>query len=190
MRCFVAIELSDEIRRQLGAIQRKHASLGRAVRWVKPEQIHLTLKFLGEIPEADVPGACEIVRAVAAGHAPVEFSVGGAGCFPPGGSARVLWVGLDEPTGALGRLRDAFEEAFEALGVARERRAFSPHLTLARVNDSRASAAVRDIARGEAGFSAGRQRAGEVVLFQSILAQSGATYVPLARAPLGSPAPA
>lgn len=188
MRCFVAIELSDEIRRQLHALQRRHAALDRAVRWARPEQIHLTLKFLGEVADAMLPRVCAVVQSVAAAHAPFEFGVKDAGCFPTGGAPRVFWAGVEEPSGDLARLRDACEAAFVPLGFPKEDRAFSPHLTLARVKDFRAGRSIRDAAGREAGFRAGRQRAAEIVLFESVLALAGATYIPLARAPLlGTP---
>jgi 2'-5' RNA ligase len=185
MRCFVAVELSDEIRRQLGALQRRHAALDRAVRWTPPEQIHLTLKFLGDVPDSLLPQVCAAMESAAESQSPVEFEVKGAGCFPPGGAPRVFWAGVEEPSGALARLRDACEAAFVPLGYPRENRAFSPHLTLARVKDFRAGRSIRDAAAREAGFRAGRQRAGEIILFESVLAPAGATYRPLARAPLG-----
>jgi len=184
MRCFVAIELSDAIRRSLSAMQRRHAALDRVIRWTRPEQIHLTLKFLGEVRETDMPAVCETMAAMAARFAPIEFAVRRAGCFPPGGSARIFWAGLDEPTGRLGRLRDALEAAYADMGFPRENRAFKPHLTIGRVRDPRGSREIRAAVAAEAGFEGGRQTASEIVLFESILAPQGATYVALARASL------
>jgi 2'-5' RNA ligase len=165
-------------------MQSRHAALDRAVRWTRPEQIHLTLKFLGEVPDPDVPAVCDAMVAVAGRFGPVEFAVRKAGCFPPGGSARIFWAGLDEPTGRLARLRDACEDAFTDMGYPREDRAFKPHLTVGRVKDPRSSRQVRNTAAAEAAFDAGRQTADEIVLFQSILAPQGATYVALSRASL------
>lgn len=185
MRCFIAIELADEIKKQLVALERRNAPLDGSVRWMPSEQMHLTLKFLGEVPDANLPATCEAMTAVAAKYSPVNFSVRGAGCFPPGGAVRIFWVGIEEPTGTLGRLRNACEDAFASLGFARERRSYNPHLTLARVKDPTNSLQIREAARKEANFDAGRQRADEIVLFQSILSPQGSTYVPLARASLG-----
>lgn len=185
MRCFIAIELTDDIKKQLLALQRRHAALDRALRWTTPEQMHLTLKFLGEVPDADLSTTCEAITAVAAKYSPITFSVREVGCFPPGGAVRIFWVGIEEPTGTLGRLRNACEDAFAGLGFARERRSYTPHLTLARVKDPEGSLQIREATRKEAGFDAGRQRAEEIILFQSILSPQGSKYIPLARAPLG-----
>lgn len=185
MRCFVAIELSDGIRKQLAALQRRHTRLDRDVKWVRPDQIHLTLKFLGEVPDADVPALCDALKAVAADHEPIEFGVKSTGCFPPGGGARVFWVGVDEPAGALVGLQQACETAYEQFGFAPEGRDFTPHLTLARVKNPKAGGNVRDAAKAEAQFDAGRQTATELILFQSILSPQGPTYIPVARALLG-----
>jgi 2'-5' RNA ligase len=185
MRCFVAIELADEIKKELLALQGRNAALDRAVRWVSPEQMHLTLKFLGEVPDANLPAVCEAMASVASKYSPITFAVRGVGCFPPGGAVRIFWVGVEEPTGTLGRLRNACEDAFASLGFAPERRSYTPHLTLGRVKDPESSLQIREAARREGGFDAGRQRAEQIMLFQSILSPQGSTYVPLARAQLG-----
>jgi len=185
MRCFVAVEVSGEIKAQLACIQARHRDLDRAVRWVDPAQIHLTLKFLGEVPEADLPAVLQVLNEVARRSAPFEFGVRGTGCFPPGGAARVLWVGIEESSGALGRLREACESAFAELGFAREGREFRPHLTLGRIREARRSAEIRAAARAESAFYAGTQRADSIVLFQSILSGAGARYQALGRALLG-----
>ncbi len=185
MRCFIAVELSEEIRRKLVELQRRCAPLDKTIRWVAPEQMHLTLKFLGEVPDGRITAVAEAMTAVAVKQSPITFAVRGVGCFPPGGAARIFWVGVEEPTGTLARLQASCEETFARLGFARERRSYTPHLTVGRVKDASYSLQIRETARKEANFDAGRQRAGEIVLFQSILSAEGSTYVPLARALLG-----
>lgn len=187
MRCFVAIELPDDALRRITALQRRHATLDRAVRWSRPEQMHLTLKFLGEVPDADVPRVCEAVATATAKHSPFPLAVRGCGCFPPGGSARILWVGIDEPTGALARLQTGCEQALADLGYPPEGRAFTAHVTVARVRDPRASREVRAAATAEAAFDAGEPSVREVVVFESRLAPAGAQYVAVARASLAAP---
>lgn len=185
MRCFVAVEVSDQIKAQLACIQSRYRDLDRAVRWVDPAQIHLTLKFLGEVPETDLPAVSESLNGVARRFAPFEFTVRGTGCFPPRGAARVVWVGVEESSGALGQLREACESAFAGLGFAREGREFRPHLTLGRIREVRRSAEIHAAVRAEAAFCAGTERADSIVLFQSILSAAGARYQPLRRALLG-----
>jgi 2'-5' RNA ligase len=186
MRLFVAIELTDAVRRRLGTLQSQHRDLDSVVRWVRPEQIHLTLKFLGAVPDAKAAEIVDALTAVAPNHAPFEFAVRGAGCFPARGAPRVFWVGVEEPTGALERLQAACEEAMAAIGFPPEGRRYSPHLTLARVKGARGGGAVRDAAQSAAGFDGGAQRVGEVVLFESRLSPQGARHTPVGRAKLGA----
>ncbi|MBN1489061.1 MAG: RNA 2',3'-cyclic phosphodiesterase [Phycisphaerae bacterium] len=185
MRCFVAIELSDGIQQRLSGLQQRQSSLDRAIRWALPEQIHLTLKFLGEVPDATVPALCATMADVASQHAPLTLAVRGAGCFPPSGAPRIFWAGIEESSGMLARLRDACEAAFETHGFAREKRKFMPHLTIGRVKDPRAAAKVRAAAGAEADFDAGEQAVREIILFESTLLPQGARYSAVARATLG-----
>ena len=189
MRCFVAVELSEEIKGRLVELQRRCALLDRSVRWTGPEQMHLTLKFLGEVSDADIASVAETMSSVAARQSPITFLVRGVGCFPPGGAVRIFWVGVEESSGTLARLQAYCEESFARLGFARERRSYTPHLTIGRIKDASHSLHIRDVARRELSFEAGRQRVDELVLFQSVLSDAGAMYVPLARAALG-PKPA
>ena len=184
MRCFVAIELPQEVRDGLAGLQERLSSVGRAVRWTRTDQIHLTLKFLGELPDDKVPALCEAAGGVARRFAPFEFEVGGTGCFPPGGAARIVWAGVLDPPQALIDCQEACEQAYGALGFKRENRRFHPHLTVGRVRDPRASREIRAAVESEGQFSAGGFVADELVLFQSILSPTGPTYVVISRAPL------
>ena len=139
IRVFVAIELPEAVRAALGvAVAEISASGARGVRPVRPEGIHLTLKFLGDIEPAKVGPLTEAMEGAARSVAPFSLCLGDTGFFPgPGASSppRVLWVGV---TGQLQPLRDlwtALEAATSDLGFARDRHGFSPHLTLARIRD-------------------------------------------------------
>src|SRR5688572_29981041 len=116
MRCFIAIELPPSVRERLAELQERLSPLGRAVRWTRPEQIHLTLNFLGEVPDAQVAGMCELTQQVMLGYEPFELAIGGVGFFPPRGPARVLWAGIVEPPSKLLELQRALEEALGILG--------------------------------------------------------------------------
>lgn len=187
MRCFVAIELPEVVRARLGALQEQLAGLGRSVRWVKPQQIHLTLKFLGEIAEAQVPRICMAMREVAARFPTFEFEVRGTGCFPPRGLARVVWAGIPELSATLTEVHRACEDACAALGFAPENRPFAPHLTLGRVNDAGASNRVHETLREMGGFIGGVCPVSELIVFQSELTPRGPISTALARARLGAP---
>ena len=138
MRLFIALLLEPLLLDSLAKFQRaqRGADASGAVRWLDPEGIHLTLKFLGEVPPARLP---ELVRALEAGlrgrPAPV-LGLGATGAFPNARRPRVLWVGVQESGSALGEIVEAVEEAVAALGWPREERAFQPHLTLGRVRET------------------------------------------------------
>ena len=137
LRLFVAIELDETI---YHALARTQANLqaqvpAGTVRWSQPHTIHLTLKFLGDTPAAQVPALLHALKAAAASFAPFELAAGGFGCFPGVRGARVLWVGVDPLPRPLLGLQRAVELQLSRLGYARETRAFAPHLTLGRVQD-------------------------------------------------------
>lgn len=145
LRLFVACELPDEVRRGLGRVQDELRRLGAGrLRWVRPEGIHVTLKFLGEVEESRVE---EITSALASAVEPFELrlrlaSLGGFG----GARLRVVWVGLEGDVEALASLAGRVEAALRPLGFPRERRPFAAHLTLARVPDQVPSAERRQLA--------------------------------------------
>ncbi len=185
LRLFIAIPLPEPLLRQLAQVQRtleKEMPAG-SVRWVNPEGIHLTLKFLGDTPEGKVPAIRDALAAVARRAVPCTFTVGELGCFPNLRRPRVVWVGVREEGGQLRALQEAVERAMVSLGYPREGRGFSPHLTLGRVRDSVPS---RDVARvGEiVGATSlgtlGEVRAGSFALIRSVLKPTGAEYAPLA----------
>ncbi|MCS7179387.1 MAG: RNA 2',3'-cyclic phosphodiesterase [Anaerolineae bacterium] len=190
IRAFIAILLPEPLLEQLARIQQmlERQIPPGSVRWVKPEGIHLTLKFLGDTPEERIPTIRAALSAVARAAVPCTFTVGDLGCFPSLRRPRVLWVGVQEPLGRLTALQAAVERAMASLGYPPEGRGFSPHLTLGRVKDS---ASPRDVARvGEVVASGSVGTLGEVqaesfALIQSILRPTGAEYVPLAEFRLG-----
>jgi len=184
MRCFLAIELDDVIKAQLGLAQSYFKDLAGKVSWVKPQQIHLTVKFLGEVPEEKIDQAARILQQCAGEVSPFEFSIEGLGAFPPSGrQIRVLWVGMTTPA-ELVKLNDLCQEAFVELGCPAERRKFTPHLTIARVRQTEQADAFRRIIAEHKDFTAGTQYADHVVLYSSQLNPSGAIHTPLATVPL------
>ena len=189
VRAFVAIELDAEVRTALGGLQGrlKRAPLAHLGRWVAPDGIHLTLMFLGDVPLARLPELEQALRRACAGTAPFEIAVSGLGVFPNAQRLRVIWVGVEEASGALGRLQSAVERELNRLGFRPEGRGFTPHLTLARIRDQ---APGRE--RAELGAWIKRQAVGhvatmpvrQVCLIRSDLRPDGAVYTRVAVATL------
>lgn len=183
MRCFVAIDLPQQVKARLSQLQQAMGGLDRDVRWMKPDQIHLTVKFLGEIPDRRINDVCRILSQLAASFIPFELQVGGTGVFPTRGPARIIWAGIVSPPTALLGFQDRCEEAFCLLDVAREDRPYHPHLTIARVRaGQRAADIIRQVVGAHTRWTAGSFMVHEIVLYQSLLDRSGPTYVPLCRA--------
>lgn len=138
IRAFVALEIPANWRRGLGELQRdlKIELPGPAYRWVKPEQMHLTLRFFGSISGRDAQAVSEALTAIAAETACMRLKAEGLGCFPNARRARVLWAGLTGELEALGRLHHAIGRATAGIGEPPDERPFTPHLTLARVKDA------------------------------------------------------
>jgi 2'-5' RNA ligase len=135
IRSFVAIELSDQLRAKLSSIQELLKDMGAAdrVRWVKPDGIHLTLQFLGDVP---VEGVKDISLAITDGSrdvAPFDLGFAGLGCFPSASRPSVLWVGVEGDTKTLAELQAGIQARLAHLGYPPEKRKYTPHLTLGRV---------------------------------------------------------
>ena len=174
MRLFLALELSDELRAGIARVRRDLEAGLPGWRWVRPENVHLTLRFLGEVPDDRVAGHHEAWRRAAAECGPVRLEIGGAGVFPPRGAPRVLWCGVsaNHPAGEIERLAAALEGAARDEGFAPERRPFRPHLTLARARRGERPG----VPAGDSVGALGEVEAREVVLFRSRLSPQGATY--------------
>ena len=144
VRLFIAAELPDAFREDIARIGSAALSLGLGgVRPVRAENAHLTLKFLGEVGANRVEDVLASMRLAAARAAPFRLRTGKLGAFPNADAPRVLWLGVDGDLAALLRLRDDLEDALAAAGFQRDRRAFAPHVTAARVRDRVSPAAAK-----------------------------------------------
>ena len=177
MRLFLAVELPEDVRQTLA---RALGSLKRDLppaRWVRPEGIHITLKFLGELDERAVAPLVEAVTFALRGCAPVRVQLGGGGFFPDQRRPRVAWVGGTAE--GLERWAAGLEDAAESVGVARERRPFSLHLTLARLERPWGVQACETFMIHGRKWHFAPFETREVVLFRSELKPSGAVYTAL-----------
>ncbi|HEY6292652.1 MAG TPA: RNA 2',3'-cyclic phosphodiesterase [Terriglobia bacterium] len=184
MRAFVAIELSEKVRAALAREQsRLQAVCGHNpdIRWTRPDGLHLTLKFLGEIPAEQVLYVTAALEALDP-FEKFEVEVKGFGFFPDALHPRVFWAGFDAPA-ALAHLGRSVETALEKLGFAREDRPFRPHLTLARFRTPRAERTLAAAVEEMDSTSFGRFEVREFFLFESHLLTGGAEYRKVARFP-------
>lgn len=183
MRCFVAIELPEAVRTGLMDFVRRAGAPRDGLRWCVANQLHVTLRFLGELSPAAVERAAVIVREVSAACRPFEIEVRGLGCFPPHGPPRVLWCGVDDRgEGCAGWVRSA-EPRWREVGVPEEKR-FSAHVTLARVRAPPGSDRALEIVRAAGPPAPAQVRVASVTLFESRLERTGAVYRPIVTAPL------
>ena len=135
IRSFIAIELPDDIKRELGQLQARLRTDRIRVRWVDPGSIHLTLKFLGDIPASSIEPVGCVLADCASVVAPFRLGISKLGAFPGFRRAQVVWVGLCGDLDSVRRLQGLIEAALSPLGFPAENRPFSPHLTLGRVGD-------------------------------------------------------
>jgi 2'-5' RNA ligase len=189
IRAFIAVPLPGSLLDELAALQRRLEKQvpSRSVRWVQIAGIHLTLQFLGDTPAEKLPAIQEALAAVACNALACTFTVGGLGCFPNPRRPRVVWVGVQEPTGRLAALQDAVEEAMGHFGFAPEGRGFTPHLTLGRVQRHASNSEAAQVGEAVAGVPVGQLAevaADRFALIRSVLKPSGAEYTTLAEFPL------
>jgi len=133
VRTFIAVDLPSKVKAQISEIIGQLRPLGATVGWVRPEGLHLTLKFLGEIPQEQLATVSSAVQAGATTIAPFSFVLAELGGFPDLQRPRVLWIGVPEGHQSLKQLQESIEEQLVGQGFPREQRDFSPHLTIGRV---------------------------------------------------------
>jgi 2'-5' RNA ligase len=189
LRLFIACELPDTWRQTLERASRdlSRAGLGD-LRWARPEGVHLTLKFLGDVGRHLLPDLGEAVRRACTGRLPFELRLSQLGTFGGHGRVRVLWAGVEGDLEALRRLQSAVDAELGLLGFARETRPFSPHLTLARAQDSAPAdtgARITRALRAAPALDSETWVVGELSLMRSQLGRGGAVYSRLAGAPIG-----
>lgn len=185
MRSFIAIELPGEVKASLAEIQQSLKKSGADIRWVKTDNIHLTLKFLGDIEEKSIPGIVQALKGACRNHKVFSIDISGIGSFPVKKSPRVLWSGISD-NGELMQLQAEIDETMASLGFDPERRTFSPHLTIGRFRSSRGRGALLDKIELIKHDSFGLFDVRSIYLIKSDLKPSGAVYSRIGEFPLDS----
>ncbi len=177
MRLFVAVDVPDETRRALHAVIEGFSAVCRGARWVRPEGVHITLKFIGHVEEANLAVIQEKLSGVHR-EKTIDMAFRQFGFFPNEKRPRVLYVGIDAGE-ELGALAGEIETRLEPLGIAKEARAFQPHLTLARFKSNEGLPELRKKIASLPAQDFGGGAAAEFHLYQSVLQSGGAVYTKL-----------
>ena len=185
IRSFLAFELPPDIKQEVTRISLEVKKSGLEAGWVKPGNIHLTMVFLGDVNEKDIPAVISSIDNVTVKYESFDISLGGMGLFPDIRRPRVLWLGLDGEIERLGSLRDDLQIPLEAFGIEQEKRLFKPHLTLGRfrrpVKDRNLLGKVIDDFSDISGFN---RKLHELILFKSELKPGGSVYTKIHSWPL------
>ena len=187
VRAFLVIEPPAEILKEIGNIQnRLKKSIPADVRWTRPEGIHLTLKFFGNISESEIAAVSQVVEKHTADAVPLHLEAKTLRVFPSLKRPRVLWIGLQGDTAPLVSLQKNLEREFEDCGFAREERPLRPHLTLGRIKATKETAGLEKTIESGRDFAAGSFCAAGLALFKSDLTPRGAVYTRLAWFPFSA----
>ena len=188
IRIFIAIELASEIREELVAVQDKLKKYRADVRWVEPNKLHLTLKFLGYISASQLKNVFKATAKAVERISPFPLSFSGLGAFPELDNPRVIWTGVKEGKGILSRINRSLEGTLKRNGFPpvclsgtgrAEKREYHPHLTLGRVKSSKNKAGLIESVKSELGCSTGLMEVQKVTVLQSLLKAEGPEYKPL-----------
>ena len=184
MRAFVAVEISEEIREALGRLIAGLHCRNAPVKWVKPENLHITLKFLGSVPDELVPQAVEIVQACAEGIAPFQLEVKGAGGFPNLRRPRVIFVDAQDTPPVAGELARCLNKRMTRVGVQREDRPFQRHITIGRIRKPGPIGGITRKLESQAERSFDIMTVRNIMLMRSELTSQGPIYTPVERVEL------
>lgn len=175
-RSFFAVELSREIAEGVRRVQNGLRERLAGVSWARPEGIHLTLKFLGEVDPDRIAGIASKAEACIKAIRPFTIGVKGCGGFPNARNPRVIWIGVENPGGLLKDLQVRLEQGMEEMGFAREGRGYTPHLTIGRLRPGKGKGGVAQALEAMKDCDLGSMEVREVCLFRSLLKPTGAEY--------------
>ncbi len=188
LRTFIAIELAPSVKRRAEKLIALLQESGADVSWVKPQHMHLTLKFLGEIPELEAAELCHVVTDAAKTVEPFELVFRGLGAFPTLEDPRTIWLGLESGEEELRELHGVLEDALHRdFGFSKDRRRFQPHLTLGRAKRAEGPEldTLMQLMSEQANFDGDLTVVDEVAILSSVIGRNGPTYEPLGHAELG-----
>jgi 2'-5' RNA ligase len=184
LRTFIAIPLPVEIRDNLAALQQQLARSVPDVKWVEHENLHVTLVFLGDVRNEEIPAVCSAAQEAVAATRPFPIIVQGLSCFPHPANPRILWAGIQLGGDEVRQVYDSVSLALQMLGFRGEERGFTPHITIGRTRSGRAGRAARDALPSHAAALAGKTTVEEICIYSSEPGETGSHYQILGRAKL------
>ncbi|MBW2604719.1 MAG: RNA 2',3'-cyclic phosphodiesterase [Deltaproteobacteria bacterium] len=184
IRTFIAVEIPGSIISKIRELQEGIKVHGFKIRWIRSENIHLTLKFLGDVEAVKISEIAEAISKTAGGYTPISLKAKGVGVFPGIKHPRVLWVGLTGQLESLVRLQRTLDENLQVLGFPGEKRPFKGHLTMGRIKTKIDVKKFGDALMAFRSFESETFTAGQLILYKSELKPSGAVYTKLVRASL------
>jgi 2'-5' RNA ligase len=185
LRTFIAIEIPENITSGIRELQQSLIDYGVDIRWIRPENIHLTLKFLGDVKAADIDRISGTISKTADGVASISLKAKGIGIFPGIKRPRVLWIGLKGQLELLMKLQKSLDENLRDIGFPLEKRPFNGHLTIGRIKAKADTKKFGDALLAFSDFESETFTADKIILFKSELKPSGAVYTNLVSASLG-----
>lgn len=183
-RIFIAIEASEEARESLSRVQSELEQTGADLKLVKPENIHLTLRFLGDVPEAEIGKIADVLEKVTTID-PFQIQINGLGVFPKPSFIRVIWAGVTVGSEKTTYLREKLDEKLQEIGYSPEDKDFTPHFTIARVKSGKAKDKLNSIITEKSDKNWGTADVWEIKLKKSELTPEGPIYTTLEKAKLG-----
>ena len=186
IRTFIALSIAERIRNNASNLIARLSDSGVAYNWMEDSNLHITLNFVGDLPELEVPEFCKDVRAVVGQHKKFGVMVTGLSAFPIPQEPRVIWLGITEGTDELKQLNRQLADLLARWGVPKERHDYHPHLTLGRVQRSgRWNQDLLERLERHRNHDGGWFQANEVIVYSSFLDRGGPTYTPMSRVKLG-----
>jgi 2'-5' RNA ligase len=190
IRTFIAVDIDKTLRDRVIALQERLAATAMEVKWVEPENLHVTLLFLGEVPDRDLINVCRATTQACSRLPVFTCDLEGVGCFPNERRPSVVWVGVGTGAGEFRQLHDALEKPFLELGCyRREVRQYTPHLTLGRVKHEGANEELVKNLQKLKKWQGGQMQAKEVLVMSSQLTSKGPVYAVMSRARLAAEKP-
>ena len=188
IRSFIAIQLAPDVNRHSTRMLQRLRQSNDGIKWVPTDNLHLTLKFLGDVDNTEVPDVCNVIHKVCSHHPPFHLDFGGTGAFPSIERPRILYAGVEDSSGALTEIVNRLEKDLADLGFKPEPRDYMPHLTLGRTRGGSRRASGEVLARlmAESETELGTMTVDSVQMFASFLDKQGPTYQVMDTIELGS----